>query len=333
MSAGLPPPHRMLALLVIAVVAVASVGYLATAAEPEPSYGPLPTHRQATPHGLIWDVEDPDVPEQMPVYRLEPGGRSGGEAVGIAEELGMEPHAVTYDVSRGAYHVEDPSRGASLTVSADGSRIVYDARSTRSSLADPPVLPSDDRARQRATEILQGAGLMPSDVDVDDRPRVTVDETVARCQAATEDANGTCRQVNLTKSVRFNQEIDGHPLVGASSLEVELGHQGQLVGLVVRSAQLQPAGSQSLVPVDRAQDVAQRGDGTFLETRPEACQSRVIDEVGVSYFVPRWEALGEPWGADGPWVFPVYTFQATCEDRAQQANGNWSVRIHVPAVR
>lgn len=333
MSAGLPAPHRMLALLVIAVVAVASVGYLATAAEPEPSYGPLPTHRQATPHGLVWDVEDTDHPEQMPIYRLEPAGRSGGEAAGIAEELGMEPHAVTYDVSRGAYQVEDPARGASLTVSADGSRIVYDARSARSSLTDPPVLPSDDRARQRATEILQGAGLMPSDVDVDDRPRVTVDETVARCQAATEDADGTCRQVNLTKSVQFDQELDGHPLIGASSLDVELGHQGQLVGLVVRSAQVQPAGSRSLVPVDRALDVAQRGDGTLLETRPEACGSRVIDEVHVSYFVPRWEALGEPWGADGPWVFPVYSFQASCEDRAEEASGNWSVRIHVPAVR
>lgn len=329
-------------MLLVAVVSIASVGYVATTEDEPARYGPLPTSKEATPRGLTWNVTPIDAPDEMPVYRLEKTQRSGSDAVRIATALGMEPDEVTYDASDRAYHVEDASQGATLTVEALSDGVAYHRDPGPIDAEDPPDLPSDDEARADAIEALEDAGLMPPQGEVGD-PRTAIDQTVARCSsgagtnATANTSQPACRKIELSKRVVFDRRIDAYPALGSNTLTVSLGDDGRVVELASRWAPLERSGTAATVPLDEALERAQAMDGALLETAPEACQNREITEVHLSYYIPARDTNAEPGNgssrSSSPWAFPVYTFQAPCEASESNAHASYSVRISVPAVR
>lgn len=327
-------PLRTLGLLLLAGLVIASVGYLASSGDRDRSYGPLSTATEAPPPGLGWNVSPIPAPDRMPVYRLEESHHSGPQAVRIAEDLGMRPDGVSYDVSQRVYIVQDSSRAATLTVQERGSQVTYKLATDLGNREQAPELPSDTQARVQAREILDEAGLSPPQDQVERPARVSIGETFARCESAEDDnaSQPTCRQVNLTKSVRFERRIDGFGVLGGGELHLVLGSDARLVRLEANREPIRPAGSEATISFEQALNRAQATDGALVETRPGACPSQEIDRVRLSYYVPPRDAVASAWGPQGPWVFPAYTFEASCEQPEADAS-DWSVRISVPAVR
>lgn len=327
------PLRRIAAVLVAAGALIAGVGYLAASTSPDRTYELLPRSSGMAPRGITWNVSPIEAPDEMPVYRLEENSQSAHDAVRIALALGMDPDELTYDLSQRTYWVEETDPRATLHVSDAGKEISYHRDTTYAGIAEhPPELPGDAEAVELARAFLERADLMPPGEHVATPPRVFIDERLGHCDTGDQGnaTDGSCTFTNVSKSVRYERLVDGYPAIYGTSLAVGLGDEGRIREV---SVQWEPIGQIDTEPVvgfeDAYRDARSMGDDWWQA--PGGCERPEITTARLGYFFPERDSIGEPWGPSGPWVFPVYLFEGTCED-VDETRPYSGITIAVPAV-
>jgi hypothetical protein len=327
------PHRRIAALLGAAALLVGGSALLAAAVQDERFYEPRPTSR-GSPPSVSWNVSPIEPPDELAIYRLGEASQSAHDSVRIAKALGMDPDEVEYDLSQRTYWIEEEDPRATLHVSDRGREITYHRETPSSTFAeDPPELPTDEQALEQARAFLEQTELMPPEEEVASQPRVFVDERAASCQS-TEDPNaseGSCTSVNLTKTVRFERLIDGYPVVYGDALNVGLGDEGHIREFTVRWEPIDQIDTEATITYEKAYLRAQAMEEAWW-VAPGSCERAEVTTASVGYFLPDRDTVGEPWGPEGPWVFPVYLFEGSCEgvDGSRPDSG---ITIAVPATR
>lgn len=285
--------------------------------------------RAQAPEVEAWNPPPVRAPGQLSVYRLDPAEGSARQAVDLARELGMQPEEVVYDLSRGLHVVE--ASLATLHLEDRGRQLSYQRTSSPSGdvFEHPPSLPSDEEARRKARALLERTGLMPPEEDLAPEPRVIIDEGAHRCSSDDTAGQSGCRHVNLSKSVRYDRLLEGRPAIGANSLAVSFGGEGQLRELSVQWEPVQRVDDEPRISFEDALDQAKTGEDRWWRA-PGECATAEVQEAQIGYFFPDRERVE---AAEGPWVFPVYLFEGPCFDHEGEPVTDGRLQIAVPAVR
>lgn len=172
-------------------------------------------------------------------------------------------------------------------------------------------IPSDVEVERIATEYLKTHGWLPSDFKF---------QTVT---AVTEEPSNLSQTPKVIgKSAYFYRYIQGKPVYGVSRIIVDVGNEGEIVGVAKFFKDIEDAGKQPLKTIEEAFREAKEKKGTITSDNPDV-KSAFIKDVEIKY----WEDPGSI--SEQPFLQPVYAFKAE-----GQANGKTNkFEVIIPAVQ
>ncbi|MBH8560983.1 hypothetical protein I8748_02115 [Nostoc sp. CENA67] len=171
-------------------------------------------------------------------------------------------------------------------------------------------IPSDAEVSRIATEYLKTNGWLPPDFQF---------QTVT---AVTEELSNLSQTPKVIgKSAYFYRYIAGQPVYGVSRIIVDVGNQGEVVGVSKFYKEIEDAGKQPLKTVDQAFKEAKQKKGTVTTDNPKL-KNALIKDVKIKY----WEDSGSI--DDQPFLQPVYAFKA--EGKVNEKTEEFEVII--PAI-
>ena len=156
----------------------------------------------------------------------------------------------------------------------------------------PPTLPSEEEAKEIATQFLAQAGLLP--------PGAYVSEVLegGRC-------GGDGQPSYLAHLlVRFTWEIDGVP-VTSTKFGLRIGDGGEVVQLVRVYREVEPYKEVSIRSPQKAYQDLLAGKGSYAA--PSDSHKVVVEKVSLAYWM-------EPAPIQQEYVIPVYEFKGKCLD-------------------
>ena len=156
----------------------------------------------------------------------------------------------------------------------------------------PPTLPSEEEAKEIATQFLAQAGLLP--------PGAYVSEVLegGRC-------GGDGQPSYLAHLlVRFTWEIDGVPATW-TKFGLRIGDGGGVVQLVRVYREVEPYKEVSIRSPQKAYQQLLAGKGSYAT--PSDCQKVMVERVSLAYWM-------EPAPIKQEYVIPVYEFKGKCLD-------------------
>lgn len=172
-------------------------------------------------------------------------------------------------------------------------------------------IPSDVEVERIATEYLKTRDWLPSDFKFQAVTAVTE-----------EPSNLSQSPKVIGKSAYFYRFIQGKPVYGVSRIIIDVGDQGEIVGVAKFFKDIEDAGKQPLKAIEEAFKEAKEKKGTITTDNPDV-KNALIKDVEIKY----WEDPGSI--SDQPFLQPVYAFKAE-----SQANGKTNkFEVIIPAIQ
>jgi hypothetical protein len=157
----------------------------------------------------------------------------------------------------------------------------------------PPTLPSEEEAKEIATQFLAQVGLLP--------PGAYASKVMPGGGAGGD--GGAYYVTHLL--VRFTWEIDGVPATG-TTLSVRIGDGGEVVQVDRVWRETEPYKEVSIRSPQEAYQELIAGEGSCPV--PSGCQKMVVEKISLAYWI-------EPRIEKQEYVVPVYEFKGKCLDK------------------
>jgi hypothetical protein len=156
----------------------------------------------------------------------------------------------------------------------------------------PPTLPSEEEAKEIATQFLAQAGLLP--------PGAHVSEVLEGGRCGGDGQPGYVAHL----LVRFTWEIDSVPAT-STKFGLRIGDGGEVVRLVMVYREVEPYKEVSIRSPQKAYEDLLADKGSYAV--PSDCQKVVVEKVSLAYWM-------EPAPIQQEYVIPVYEFKGKCLD-------------------
>jgi hypothetical protein len=235
----------------------------------------------------------PEVGDRLMVYKVKPPEVTPEKVAQMGRRLGFQGEA---EVGTDMMAMIDESSGRTrqLSVWTASGAVDYGFSPFMDKLYPdtPPTLPSEEEAKEIATQFLAQAGLLP--------PGAHVSEVLegGRC-------GGDGQPSYLAHLlVRFTWEIDGVPATW-TKFAVRIGDGGEVVQLVRVYREVEPYKEVSIRSPQKAYQDLLAGKGSYAA--PSDSHKVVVEKVSLAYWM-------EPAPIQQEYVIPVYEFKGKCLD-------------------
>jgi len=229
---------------------------------------------------IILNTDLPKFPDKLNYYStVKPEVTIGwveaiGDKLGINDEAEFTSSGNRFIMSEGDEWIEVDTDTGAITI-----RGIYIPNQTDANLT------SSENAAVIATELLEYLGLWADNIELK--------EVGLRYEGA---------PIKEEWGVRFNQYIDGYPLVGGSkSLSVIVNMYGTVLSAGYFNPELEYAGEIDCITVQEAYDIFLAGEALGSIISP-GFKKIVIDDVYTGYYIESQTELQE-------YVMPVYVFE------------------------
>jgi hypothetical protein len=238
-------------------------------------------------------AEFPEVGNKAMVYQVKPPEVTVEKVTEMGRRLGFQGEA---KVGIEFIFMTDKSGGETreLMVDINSGAVRYGFASYMDKLypLTPPTLPSEDEAKQIATQFLAQAGLLP--------PGAYASKVGPGGGAGGD--GGPYYVTHLL--VGFTWEFDGLPATG-STLSVRIGDGGEVVQVHRVWREVEPYKKVSIKSPQEAYQELVAGEGSCPV--PSGCQKMVVEKITLAYWM-------EPPIERQEYVVPVYQFKGKCLD-------------------
>ncbi|MCK9343063.1 MAG: hypothetical protein M0P33_04040 [Massilibacteroides sp.] len=316
--------------VILAGVAIIALGLIVTGAG-------LTCLQQAAPGTYITDIPPipnilgpsgpyvlaapfPAVNDSYPIYRTVPPDTSAEEIRRIGNLFGVSGDVKGPQTSSGEAKLVDDSKGSAertngrlyYYTNSGAFQYIIPAKAYPYATHRQPDLPSDEEAREIATNYLLERGLFPAGVYLED---VSIGSS---CQNR---SPTSVTVYNLTKNVRFIKKIQDLRVYTAG-ITVSIGENGEVVAVSnsLREFDPKPVRDVKIVTPEQAYQRLSSGN-VMIQSLPEDYDKVVISNISLGY----WMGIQtEP----QKYIVPVYVFScvATWDGKSE------GVFRYVPAV-
>jgi hypothetical protein len=288
-------------------------------------------------------------PAQAAVYEIEGSQVTVASVTELGRKLGFTGQAKrSYDGSKIEMTQGSGDREKQLAVWTASGAVDYGyVEPEKLYPSTPPSLPSQSQAELIAYDFLQQADLLPpayhSLADIKDETTVAAGGGYSVSKAYTEAAPPTAAAPSAPSApstpseepttpttpsetaapaapaappgitywlVDFPYFVDGAEATGpGSKIEVSVGDNGEVVGMLWSWRQLSPLGTDNIISEQQAFQELTQGKGSV--DIPLDCRQVVVEQVQLKYWL-------DPPSEEQDYAVPVYEFTGTCLDK----NGN-----------
>jgi len=183
---------------------------------------------------------------------------------------------------------------------------------------EPPNLPSEEEARQIATDLLAQSGLLPANDTIGGGCEVEVvtggtyasvevgevPEEVVVVEERGEIESEVVEEYVTHLLVRFHRQIDGFPVTGSGNkFGVRIGDEGEVLTVLKVWREITPYNEVVINTPQQAYQELISGTGSYYA--PLDCEKVVVEQVYLAYWM---EALDQ----HQEYVVPVYEFKGKC---------------------
>jgi hypothetical protein len=261
-------------------------------------------------------ADDLPLDNEMMVYRVENPAVTTESVNEIGKKLGFEG---------GANYIDEKIKIAMLDEGAEEVRqlsvwvnsgaveyaIVYPDKLYP---LEPPNLPSEEEARQIATDLLAQSGLLPADAAIGNglEAEVLAGGTYGVREKINKEVAEEGEEIKQEGDeeyvthllVRFHRQIDGFPVTGSGNkFGVRIGDEGEVVAILKVWREITPYNEVVINTPQQAYQELISGTGSYYA--PLDCEKVVVEQVYLAYWM-------EPLDQHQEYVVPVYEFKGKC---------------------
>lgn len=290
-------------LAVLAIAAIASISLFGGTPEGDPSDTQVVV---ATGSGTryILSAEMPSVNDTYPVYRTVTPTVTEDYVKEIAAPFDLTGEVKT--LGTGIFEIYDNSKEPDelIEVFKNSGGFRYTVPDNMFPTVDhQPELPTDDEAKAIAEKYCAERGIIPEGECIGGEVSVSYTQGAWDC-------GKQVSSYDVTLAIRCRQTINGLPTIGGATT-VYIGEGGEVVGVTKQSREIEdvPVRYATIITPEQAtEELAPGNEGS--KPLEEVYDSVTITDISLAYWI-------EPLVSSQEYVYPVYAFSGTAEEKGE----------------